>query len=565
MAKLIYRVVSACGALGYGYPKESMDQALKGRIDAVISDAGSMDAGPYYLGTGTEYFEREAVKLDYRHMVEAGEKIDGPVILGSCGMAGGDRNLEWMVEVAKEVFAELGVRDAKVAIINAELSPEVVIKELRAATVAQHWSRPQPQRGHAARKRHRRPNGHPSAHDGARERCEIHSRRTLLRHRAVRFGHDSPRHRSGSCLPRGPCARVRRPRLRPGLSFRLPGGGRCTMMEARSSWRRIPAAVARLIPSRRTRSTRRAIRSCSSTLKAFSPWKRPNSSPRIPAPAASATACSCAHRSPGRGASSSRVRAGWARAKCRWSISTPRTCQRCPADVLVYGRNGVQSAAVRLPRARTRHHHRNLGKNRGSCHLLASLLTHYLIHYGYPGRKATAGNIAYPLSPNLVSFQRDDGTYGAIVPSGTRDPVFFQNYEKIKAAVIKVIENKFPDALRNATYSIIDADAEHPVTLLRTVDRDPAKLDSRHAAEIERIKSVATPKARRFATWTPPMPTSGRSTIFCRMKTSSRTPCFRSPTFAQTARIGSRKEAPARAISTSASPDTRAISTNRHG
>src|SRR5271163_5227189 len=132
MSKLIYRVVSVCGALGYGYPKESLEAALKGRIDAIISDAGSMDAGPYYLGTGNEYFEREAVKLDYRHMVEAGEKIDGPVILGSCGMAGGNRNLKWMVDVAKEVFAELGVRDAKVAIINAELDPEVVIKELRA-------------------------------------------------------------------------------------------------------------------------------------------------------------------------------------------------------------------------------------------------------------------------------------------------------------------------------------------------------------------------------------------------------------------------------------------------
>lgn len=80
MAKLIYRVVSACGALGYGYPKESLEAALGGRIDAIISDAGSMDAGPYYLGTGTEYFEREAVKLDYRHMVEAGIKTGAPVI-----------------------------------------------------------------------------------------------------------------------------------------------------------------------------------------------------------------------------------------------------------------------------------------------------------------------------------------------------------------------------------------------------------------------------------------------------------------------------------------------------
>src|SRR5271168_3890534 len=103
MAKLIYRVVSACGALGYGYPKESLDEALKGRIDAVISDAGSMDAGPYYLGTGKEYFERSAVKQDFRHMVEAVQKTGAPLILGSSGMAGGDRNLAFMLDVAKEV------------------------------------------------------------------------------------------------------------------------------------------------------------------------------------------------------------------------------------------------------------------------------------------------------------------------------------------------------------------------------------------------------------------------------------------------------------------------------
>jgi hypothetical protein len=79
MAKLMYRVVSVCGALGYGYPKESLQEALKRRIDAIISDGGSMDAGPYYLGTGTEYLEREAVKADFRHMVEAAQKTGGPM------------------------------------------------------------------------------------------------------------------------------------------------------------------------------------------------------------------------------------------------------------------------------------------------------------------------------------------------------------------------------------------------------------------------------------------------------------------------------------------------------
>ena len=38
MANLVYRVVSACGALGYGYPKESLAAAPQGRVDAIVSD-----------------------------------------------------------------------------------------------------------------------------------------------------------------------------------------------------------------------------------------------------------------------------------------------------------------------------------------------------------------------------------------------------------------------------------------------------------------------------------------------------------------------------------------------
>jgi hypothetical protein len=37
MPKLGYRVVSACGALGYGYPKETLEAALNGRVDAFKS------------------------------------------------------------------------------------------------------------------------------------------------------------------------------------------------------------------------------------------------------------------------------------------------------------------------------------------------------------------------------------------------------------------------------------------------------------------------------------------------------------------------------------------------
>jgi hypothetical protein len=135
MAKLIYRVVSPCGALGYGFPRESLQKALVGRVDAVISNAGWMHSGLYRPGSGGRYFERNAIKNDFRKMVEAAERIEGPMILGSCGMAGGERNLDWMLEVAREVFEELDVHDTKVAVIRSELDPAIVIDELRAGAL----------------------------------------------------------------------------------------------------------------------------------------------------------------------------------------------------------------------------------------------------------------------------------------------------------------------------------------------------------------------------------------------------------------------------------------------
>ena len=225
MAKLIYRVVSACGALGYGFPRESLDEAVKGGVDAIISDAGSMDAGPHYLGTGTEYFEREAVKNDFRHIVRAAQRARVPVILGSCGMAGGDRNLAWMVDVAKEVFAELDVQDAKVATISAELDPEVVISEFRKGALLPTGRGPEL---NEATLRESTIVGQMGIHPlitALRSRRTIYPCRPILRRRAVRVRHDPPRHRRGHCLSCRPCTRVWCAGLRSRFAVGLPGGG----------------------------------------------------------------------------------------------------------------------------------------------------------------------------------------------------------------------------------------------------------------------------------------------------------------------------------------------------
>jgi hypothetical protein len=60
--------------------------------------------------------------------------------------------------------------------------------------------------------------------------------------------------------------------------------------------------------------------------------------------------------------------------------------------------------------------------------------------------------------------------------------------------VIKLIEDEFPDALANASYTITDADQNSPAILLRTVDKDPAQLATKHPQEVEAIQKLVTSK-----------------------------------------------------------------------
>lgn len=490
MPKLVYRVVSACGALGYGYPKESLRKALEGQVDAIVSDAGSMDAGPYFLGTGTEYFEREAVKADWRHMVEAGMRTGAPVILGSSGMAGGDRNLAFMIDVAKEVFDELGVRDAKVATIGAELDPEIVVAEFRAGRL--------------------RPTGAgPDLTEAAlREsvvvgQMGIHPILTALEAgaRYVIAGR--------SCDVALFAADMIRRGIDPGLAYHVghvlecgalacdPGSpSDCLVAEIYDDGSAVFVA-----PNPDRRCTPYSI-------AAHSLYEESHPQLQFYPEGVLAMEKTEFFARDGRSAGirgSRFVRAG---APWPWSIKLegarrlgarrvsllrldPADVAKLPESVLVYGRNGVQSRPVSGDESELGIIVETTAKTPEAAALLASLLTHYLIHYGYPGRKATAGNIAYPLSPNLVSFRRADGTFGAIVPSGTRDPVFFANYARIKAAVLRIIADQFPDALAGADWAIHEIDAAHPAALVRTIDRDPGALADRHAAEVAAVTALA--------------------------------------------------------------------------
>lgn len=490
MAQLIYRVVSACGALGYGFPKESMDKALEGRVDAVISDAGSMDAGPYFLGTGTEYFERDAVKADFTLMVRAALAKDCPLILGSSGMAGGDRNLAWMVDVAKEVFAEQGVSGWKVATIGAELTSDQVLTELRAGRLDSLGEMPLLTEDVVSESVIVGQMGiHPlitALEEGARcvlagRSCDI----ALFASDMIRRGIDPGlAYHVGHVLECGALA------CDPGspsdcLVAEIYDDGTALFVAPNADRSCTPYSIAAHSLYEESHPELQFYPEgvlCMEHTEFFA------AGPKVAGIRKSVFAHS----------DDLTIKLEGARRVGRRRVSVvpfdAADLDRVPADLVVYGRNGVEAAPVALPGEReigmiieTR------AERQEDATLLASLLTHYLIHYGYPGRKATAGNVAYPISPNLVEFTRDDGSYGAVVVQGTRDPVFQEHYDAIWPAVQGLICDELPDALANASFTMTIADAEHPVAFVRTVDDDDDRLAQRHKSQLDALTAVVHP------------------------------------------------------------------------
>jgi hypothetical protein len=493
MPNLIYRVVSTCAALGYGYPRESLRAALAGRVDAIICDGGSMDAGPYYLGTGDSYFERDAVKADYRHMVEAGKRIGCPVIVGSSGMAGGNRNLDAMLGIAKDVFDELGVRKAKVGVIHAELDPETVVRQYRNGSL--HPSGVGPELSEEALQESvivGQMGVHPliAALDGgaqfifAGRACDS----ALFAADMIRRGIDAGlAYHAGYILESGALA------CDPGSP------SDCLVVEIYDDGTAIFTA-----PNSGRRCT-------AHSLAVHSLYQQSHPQLQLFPEGVLTTEhtqfFSLGNRSAGI-RNSRFIRASKA---TRWSLKLegsrrlgarkvsliyidPADLPNIPPEILVYGRNGVQAIPVDPSQRELGIIIETAASTANAANRLAKLLAHHFAHCGFPGRKATAGNIAYPLSPELISFRREDGSFGALVAGGTRDPAFIEHYGKIKTAVVKSIPAEVRDTLADADLTITEADRSNPAILLRTVDRNPARLTDRHQREIDRITRVAMPK-----------------------------------------------------------------------
>jgi hypothetical protein len=121
------KVLSTTATLGYGFPPGSFQAGLERGPDVIAVDAGSTDPGPHYLGAGISYVDRKATYRDLSFMLKAGRDLKVPVLVGSAGGAGAEPHLQWTREIIREIAQREGL-SFKLAIIHGEIDKEVVLK-----------------------------------------------------------------------------------------------------------------------------------------------------------------------------------------------------------------------------------------------------------------------------------------------------------------------------------------------------------------------------------------------------------------------------------------------------
>lgn len=129
-----FRLLSTSGLLGYGFPAASLQAGMEREPHMLGVDGGSTDPGPFYLGSGKTVNSRRAMKRDMQLMLRAGVGAGIPVVIGSCGGAGGEPHLQTCVELAREIAREDGLK-FRMAVIHAEPDRSWIKQKLRSGDV----------------------------------------------------------------------------------------------------------------------------------------------------------------------------------------------------------------------------------------------------------------------------------------------------------------------------------------------------------------------------------------------------------------------------------------------
>ena len=474
-----YRILSTCGGLGYGFPESSFKEATRHKLDLIAADAGSVDPGPYYLGKGVSYMDKPLIKRDFSIMLEAALQQGCPIIIGSCGMAGNTPHLNFMLDIAKEVFEELGLKDIKVAVISGHIDNDLLIDRLnnlkplgkmpplsiemikKSAIVGQMGIAPFIK----------------SLDEGvqvilAGRACDV----AIFAADPIRRGID------------------------PGIAFHAahilecgamacdpPSGMDCLIAEFEDN-----DTVVFISPNKDRITTIQSI-------AAHSLFEESHPSihfyPEGVLSFQETRYFQRDRRTAGLGKSvfvnrpTSIKLEGCKKVGQRIiSLLFCKDMENLPDEYIVYGRNGVESSPLTENESEIGLLIKVSSENQNVVDPVATVLKSYFLHFDYEGRISTAGNMALPISPSQINFQDLHGKYVSLCIGGTRDPYFQEKFDDIKAAAISSAERDLADLTDQCNIEIFVADSSNPLLFLESVGETKQEALDQHQNLLNRLQ-----------------------------------------------------------------------------
>ena len=131
------KILAASGQLGYGIPEDAFRAGVAQQPNVIGADMGSIDPGPFCLGSGQVGAGGEALRRDIRMVLEAHKHTGAPLLMGSAGTAGRRPQLDAVVEVVEVVESVARERGLsfRMAVIGADIPNDVSVRSITAGTV----------------------------------------------------------------------------------------------------------------------------------------------------------------------------------------------------------------------------------------------------------------------------------------------------------------------------------------------------------------------------------------------------------------------------------------------
>lgn len=476
----MYRVFSLNGMVGAGFGNAAaFENALHNfTFDLVANDAGSMDMGPAYLGSGTQFFDDADVLVDLRYLVRLARANTCPLVIGTCGTSGDTPHLRQTQALLAQVLTEQGLSDLTVAVIDSHIDGEALAER---AGMLTPLGRPQP----------------PTPELVRRSRCvgQMGSGPIIT---ALDAGADIVL-AGRACDVSVVAAGMIRDGIDPGIAHHVGHVMECggIALDPSSALDCIIAEVEDgnatfISPATERRATIKSV-------AAHSLYEEDHVALQFYPEGALTLEPTIYHQ---RSAETAGFRGStFVRQPLSLKIEGSadmgeRVCSFIPCDAVipladdffVYGRNGVAPWPVGPGEREVGVLLRVAGPDEAQVETILTIIKLGMLHYGYPNRITTSGNVAFPFSPTSFIRATEAGTFESVSVMGTREPLFISQFDDIAAALRERARSLHPHAYAACRIDISLFDNDRPLAVIASVGDDTDTANRAHQAVLDRLR-----------------------------------------------------------------------------